>query len=163
MKETFTKGVITVTITGISLYLRELAIPVIILAVVMLLDYMTGIVGAWMRRQLCSRIGVFGIIKKLAYLCVVAVAIVIDWVIQHAAGQAGLDLGNFYMFGLLVIVWLILNECISILENISQMGVPLPAFLVGIIEKLKKTTEARGEAMVAPDKAEDGHGSEEGH
>ena len=33
------------------------------------------------------------------------------------------------------------NECISILENISEIGVPLPAFLLKLIDKLKKTVE----------------------
>ena len=42
-------------------------------------------------------------------------------------------------------IWLVLNECISILENISEIGVPLPAFLLKIIEKLEKTVEDTGE------------------
>lgn len=155
MKENIAKGVITAAFAGLGLYLRELAVPVIILAVVMILDYITGIVGAWMSGQLCSRTGILGIIKKLAYLCAVAVAIVIDYVIQNAAGRTGLDLGNFYMFGLLVTIWLILNECISILENLSELGVPLPAFFMKLIMKLKKTTETRGDAVVGE---ENGHG-----
>lgn len=163
MKENIAKSVVTAAAAGIGLYCRALAVPAIVLAVVMGIDYLTGVMRARMHRQLCSKIGVLGIFKKLAYLCAVAVAIVIDWVIQHAAGRAGIDLGSFFAFGLLVMIWLILNECISILENISDIGVPLPAFLMVMIEKLKKTTEAKGEAMVAPDKAEDGHGSEKGN
>ena len=45
-------------------------------------------------------------------------------------------------------IWLILNECISILENISEIGVPLPSFLVALIQKLKKTTENKGEELL---------------
>ena len=158
MKESITKCVITAAMAGIGLYMHELLIPVLILAVVMILDYGTGIVGAWMSGQLCSRVGVLGIVKKLAYLCAVAVAIVIDWVIQNAAGRTGLDLGSFYAFGLIVTIWLILNECISILENIAEMGVPLPAFLLAVIKKLKKTTETRGDAMVGEEDSHDqGH------
>lgn len=160
MKENIAKGVITAAITSVGLYFKGLAVPLVILGIVMLMDYITGIAGAWMLRQLCSRIGVVGIIKKLAYLCAVAVAIVVDYVIQHAAGQAGLDLSGFYMFGLLVTIWLILNECISIIENISEMGVPLPAFLVAIVEKLKKTTEAQGDAEVG---TEAQHGNDKGN
>jgi phage-related holin len=47
-----------------------------------------------------------------------------------------------------VTIWLILNECISILENISEIGVPIPAFLVTLIQKLKKTTETKGEELL---------------
>ena len=51
------------------------------------------------------------------------------------------------MFGLLVTFWLVLNECISILENLSAIGVPLPPFLMKIVDKLKQTTEAKGEEV----------------
>ena len=56
--------------------------------------------------------------------------------------------GGFFFFGLLVTIWLLLNECISILENISEIGVPLPPFLVSLIQKLKKTTEVKGEELL---------------
>jgi phage-related holin len=48
-------------------------------------------------------------------------------------------------FGTLVTVWLILNEVVSILENLSEVGVPLPSFLKKITEKLKKTAEQTAE------------------
>lgn len=92
--------------------------------------------------------GNYGDCKKAAYLLAVVVAIVADWVVQTAAGQIGVDFGGFFFFGLLVTIWLVLNECISILENISQIGVPLPSFLVALIEKLKSTTENKGEELL---------------
>ena len=44
-------------------------------------------------------------------------------------------------FGLLVAVWLIINEMISILENLSKLGVPIPGFLKVLLKKLKITTD----------------------
>ena len=38
-----------------------------------------------------------------------------------------------YCFGLIVAVWLIINELISILENLSELGTPIPPFLVKIV------------------------------
>lgn len=145
MKEQTLKTAITVTLAAATAYFRELAVPVIILAVVMAIDYLSGIVRAWIKSELSSRVGVLGIVKKVAYLLAVAVAIVADWVVQTAAVEIGVDFGGFYFFGLLVTIWLVLNECISILENISEIGVPLPAFLLKIIEKLKKTVESTGD------------------
>ena len=43
---------------------------------------------------------------------------------------------NAYL-GLLVTVWLTINEMISILENLKKLGVPLPEFLIKIIRRLK--------------------------
>ncbi|WP_217959539.1 holin family protein [Acutalibacter muris] len=146
MKESALKTVIAVAVAGATAYFKELALPVIILAVVMSIDYISGMTEAWIRRELSSRVGVLGIVKKVAYLLAVAVAIVADWVVQTAAGEIGVDFGGFYFFGLLVTIWLILNECISILENLSEIGVPLPAFLLKLIEKLKKTVEDTGDS-----------------
>lgn len=143
MKETTLKAAIAVAMAAATAYLRELAIPVFVLAGVMVIDYLSGMVSAWVKCELSSRVGVLGIVKKVAYL--LAVAIVADWVVQVAGAEIGVDFGGFYFFGLLVTVWLILNECISILENISEIGVPLPAFLLKLIEKLKKTVENTGE------------------
>ena len=42
-------------------------------------------------------------------------------------------------FALMVAVWLIINEMISILENLRKMEVPLPGFLVKALERLKTT------------------------
>ena len=145
MKENTLKAVAAITLAGAMTYLRELAVPVIILAVVMAVDYASGLVGAWVKRELSSRTGIIGIVKKLCYLLGVIVAIVADWVVMTAAEKIGVDFGGFYFFGLLVTIWLILNECIYILENISKIGVPLPAFLLKLIEKLKKTVEETGE------------------
>lgn len=145
MKESGFKALVAVTLAGAATYLRELAVPVIVLAGVMIIDYISGIASAWVKRELSSRVGIIGIVKKLAYLLAVAVAIVVDWVVQTAAVELGVDFGGFYFFGLLVTIWLVLNECISILENLSEIGVPLPAFLLKIIEKLEKTVEETGE------------------
>ena len=114
----------------------------------MVVDYVSGMVRSWANGELSSRAGVLGIVKKVSYLLAVVVAIVTDWVVQTVAGQLGVDFGGFFYFGLLVTIWLVLNECISILENISELGVPLPPFLVTLIQKLKKTTEERGEDLI---------------
>ena len=119
--------------------------PVLVLVGVMVLDYATGLADAWAAGELSSRTGLRGIVKKLGYLVAVGVAVVADWVIGTAAGTAGAEPGGVYVFGLLVTVWLILNECISILENLSRLGVPLPAFLKKVVERLKNNAEAGGE------------------
>lgn len=148
MKENTAKGLTAVVFAAAGAYFRELIGPVIVLALVMFADYVSGMARAWIEKRLSSRVGIIGIIKKLAYLFTVAVAVVVDWTIQTAAEKAGIEIGAFYMFGLLVTFWLVLNECISILENIVAIGVPLPAFLLKTVDKLKQTTEAKGEEVL---------------
>lgn len=145
MKENVFKSIVAVALAGAAAYFKELIFPVGVLVLVMIIDYATGMTRAWAKNELSSRVGVLGVVKKVCYLLAVAVAIVVDWVVQTAATSLGADLGEFFAFGLLVVIWLILNECISILENLSQIGVPLPLFLQKIVEKLKQTTEKKGE------------------
>ncbi|MEI3124242.1 MAG: phage holin family protein [Oscillospiraceae bacterium] len=42
-----------------------------------------------------------------------------------------------------MIVWLIINELLSILENVEAIGVPLPAFLRKLLGRLQVSTEAK--------------------
>ncbi len=149
MKENVLKGVVTVILAGAAAYFRQLLGPLIILAIVMVADYITGMAAAWVTGTLSSRTGVLGVVKKIGYIFAVGVAIVVDYIITFAAENVGAELG-FHIFGLLVTVWLILNECISILENLAEIGVPLPGFLIAIVKKLKKSTEQAGEHHAAP-------------
>lgn len=134
-------------LAAVGVYFQELIVPVIIVGVVMLCDYVSGVAAAWIKGELSSRVGIIGIVKKVAYALIIVVGIVVDWVVQTAAEKIGIDAGNFYYFALLVIVWLIVNECISILENVSRIGVPIPPFLVKLTKKLKNTTESKGDEL----------------
>lgn len=145
MEETTFKVLLTVTLAAAAAYFRELVVPLAVLVLVMAADYITGLAAAWVKKELSSRVGIVGIVKKIGYLFGVAVAVVADWIIQTAGAKVGMDLGGFYLFGLLVSIWMILNENISILENISRLGVPLPGFLVALVDRLKRSAEERGD------------------
>ena len=146
LKENVIKGVLTTAMAVLIAYLGHLVIPVIILAAVMLLDYGTGIAKAWVNGNLSSKLGIIGILKKLGYLAVVAVGMFIDWVIQAGVAQLHLDFKFDFLFAIIVIVWLILNELISILENVASIGAPVPKWLTKIITKLKDHTEEKAGA-----------------
>lgn len=146
LKENVIKGVLTTAMAALIAYLGHLVIPVIILAAVMLLDYGTGIAKAWVNGNLSSKLGIIGILKKLGYLAVVAVGMFIDWVIQAGVAQLHLDFKFDFLFAIIVIVWLILNELISILENVASIGAPVPKWLTKIITKLKDHTEEKAGA-----------------
>lgn len=149
MKENLFKGALTALLAGVGVYFHALLGPLIVLLIVMLVDYITGIAQAWVSKTLSSRVGLVGIVKKVGYLFAVAVAIVVDYVIQTAAAGAGFALEGSFLFGMLVTIWLILNECISILENLGEIGVPLPGFLMSIVKRLKKSTETKGDDAAA--------------
>ena len=66
----------------------------------------------------------------------------VDWLIYSGMEQIGVKLEYTIFFGLLVTIWFIINEIISILENLEKIGVPLPKILMTVIQRLKNTTES---------------------
>ena len=44
----------------------------------MIIDYVTGVSSAIYNKELSSKIGFKGILKKMIYLCIVAVAVIVD-------------------------------------------------------------------------------------
>ena len=144
----FQQTFISVALAGLLYYLNIMAIPVIVLVCIMLIDYITGMISAWVNAELSSKKGIIGIVKKICYLFAIAAAMGIDWLIYSGMTQIGIQLDYTIFFGVLVTIWLIINEIISILENLAKIGVPLPKFLMAVIKRLKNTTENKFESEV---------------
>lgn len=139
--------VIGAALTAFSVYFNALAVPLIVLAIMMILDYITGMTAAWKQKTLNSKKGVEGIIKKIGYMVLVAVAMGVDFLVMSGLRSFDITIQIDMIFGLLVPIWLIINEMISILENLSIIDVPIPDFLKKIIKKLKITAEATGDPV----------------
>ena len=100
------------------------------LLIVIVIDYLTGIASAIYNKELSSKIGFKGIIKKFCYLLVVALSVVIDKLL----GQSGLIRS-------LVIYFFVANDGLSIIENMAEMNVKLPQKLIDALEQIKKKGE----------------------
>lgn len=91
MKENTTKIIISAIAAGLSAYFRVMAIPIVILVLVMIIDYITGMWKAWNRGELSSRVGLKGLFKKVGYIFVVAVSGVLDWLFISGLSQIGIE------------------------------------------------------------------------
>lgn len=92
-----------------------------------------------------SRKGTIGILKKVGYCFVIVVAIGIDYILSVAAGQIGSSLPINAKLSLLVTVWYLLNEALSIIENAGRMGAPIPEWLMRYIAILKNKIDAQND------------------
>lgn len=123
-------------------------LPVLlVLLAVMVLDYITGMVKAGISGTLNSTRGWQGLLKKLMYAVTVAIAMVADYLLYIGGSQIGIDMHESAYFGTLVSIWLIINECISILENLSEIGVPMPGFLGRILQRVQNKVDETGNDM----------------
>lgn len=103
-------------------------IPEIFLVLIALasLDFLTGLVSAYVNKQLSSKVSFNGILRKVVMFIVVAMAHMID---------KALNL-NIVMNA--TIMFYIANECLSIIENSSKIGLPIPQKIIEALEQIKE-------------------------
>ena len=70
-----------------------------------------------------------------------------DILINYAVECAGINITIPFIVATLVAVWLIVNEIISILENIIDIGVKIPPFLLPVVKYIKKQTEDKAKIL----------------
>jgi toxin secretion/phage lysis holin len=98
------------------------------LIVFMILDYLTGLAAAIRKRRVNSEVMYWGGIRKSAILVVIGIATMFD----NLAAQ------DVPVFRTLAIYFYLSREGISVIENLGQLGVPLPAFISGFLQQLKE-------------------------
>jgi len=96
------------------------------LIIVIVLDIITGIFKAFVEHKINSSSSFKGILKKTSYFIIIAITIVIERILA-----LGNDLKN------MLIIFLILNEIISILENCKALGLKYPKFLISALEDIE--------------------------
>lgn len=119
--------VISVILTFLIYLLGGFDIALKSLLIVIVIDYVTGILSAIYNKQINSKVGFKGILKKFSYLLIIALSVIVD----NILGQSG-------TVRTLVIYFFVANDGISILENVAEMNIPLPPKLLETLEQLKK-------------------------
>ncbi|WP_420768798.1 phage holin family protein [Parageobacillus thermoglucosidasius] len=103
---------------------------IIILLCFVMTDYVTGLIASAIEGKLSSQVGFCDIVRKILVFVLVAVSHLLDIAI-------GWD--NHFIRDAVVFSYII-NEFISIVENIGRAGVPLPSFLKKAIQLFKDET-----------------------
>lgn len=138
-------NVVSLIVAGLSvelsIYFKKLLFPLIIMLIAMAIDYITGLIKAYMQKELSSKKGMIGIFKKFAYILVVVVGIIADYLCKLFIAEFDINFTFTIPIALLLAIWLTINELISILENLNAINVPMPKFLQTLISKLKNTVE----------------------
>ena len=98
----------------------------IALLVLIVLDYISGIMCAIADKNLSSAIGFRGICKKVLILMLVGVANIVD---VHVVGTGSALRGA-------VICFYMSNEALSLFENAAHLGLPVPDKLKQVLSQL---------------------------
>lgn len=115
------------------------------LIIFMVIDYLTGVLVAWQRKKLSSSTGFTGLRRKGTILLLVILGSVVDTYIL----QKGQVVRTAVIFTYLS------NEGISILENCSNLGLPIPKKLKSVLEQLNDTDSDEEKKGIEEDEDED--------
>lgn len=133
--------VITV-ISALMSWMGILAVPVFLMVGCNVIDYITGLLAVPYRTETVSSYkGIRGIIKKVCQWLLVLVGAWVDILINYAIECAGIEFALPFVVATIVAVWLVVNEIISILENMLDIGVRMPPFLLPIVKYIRKQVE----------------------
>ena len=148
------KATVIAVISALMSWLGILAVPVFLLVGCNIVDYITGLLAAPYRGdgQISSYKGIKGIIKKVCLWLLVLVGSCVDILINYAVECAGVDISIPFVVSTAVAVWLVVNEIISILENMIDIGVTMPPFLLPIVKYIKKQVEDKAACEQEEDK-----------
>lgn len=90
-------------------------------------DYISGVACAIYERKLSSEVGFRGIAKKVLIIILVGIANLLDMYVLKTADILRVIVGMYY----------IANEGLSIVENAVRLGLPVPKKLRDVLVQLK--------------------------
>lgn len=110
----------------------------------MAIDYLTGSAAALRAGEWSSSVARDGIWHKVGSIVAVVVAAILDMVISTIISNipnVTLPFTYSVLLGPLVVIWYILTEAGSIIENVGALGAPIPTWLSKMIETLKSNVD----------------------
>lgn len=125
------KVVLGGVITALSGFLGGMDGIMYALAAFISIDYVTGVASAAKRRELSSEVGFWGIVRKVCIIALVGVAHFIDIYVMQS-GDIFRTAAALYYIG---------NEGLSLMENMSNLGVALPVKLTQALRQIRDDNE----------------------
>jgi toxin secretion/phage lysis holin len=117
--------------TFASFLIGDWHISLTILLVFMSIDMITGLIKGAMNGGLRSAIGFKGMARKATILLVIIIANMLDILVG----------GGVPVFRTMAVFFYVGNEGLSILENLGQIGVPVPKGIAKYIQQLKDNND----------------------
>ena len=136
------KGFLALVSIVIGFIANSISIPMIILLILMILDYVLGITASVKEeRKFDKRIALWGIVKKICYAVVILFAILVDLLISQGIVALQWDLPYKPIFAIVTTIYFCGLEFFSGCRHLITLGVPVPDFLMKFSNFLKEKSE----------------------
>lgn len=94
-----------------------------------IMDYLTGTIKSRIKKTENSNKGLIGVFKKVCYWMLIAISFLISYLLMQLGIKLNINLDFIILFGWFTLACLIINESRSIIENLIEIGIYVPAFL----------------------------------
>lgn len=105
---------------------------IILVCILCGIDYLTGLIAAFITKSVDSSVGLKGLLKKSLVLFLIGACFLIINVHPELSGISDT-----------ITIFYIANEVISIMENMSRAGVPFPEGLKALFVKMKDEKDGK--------------------
>ena len=139
----FIQAFATAIAAFLSSLLGALYVPVLLMVACNIIDYATGLMAAKNRDNgsISSYRSIRGIQKKVTMWLLVVVGAIVDQLLIYTSHVFGFSMPFTFLVACIVAIWIVCNELISIIENMKDIGINIPSFLLPLVKNIKSQTE----------------------
>lgn len=129
----------------IGVFTRQYGILIVLVAVAIIFDIVTGLIKAKIHENISSKKGTKGMFKKVSILFTLFFGFFLDYAITYICGYVSIEIPFNLPFGMIIGFYIILNECISICENLYACNPNImPTWIVKMLQATKDKFEDGG-------------------
>lgn len=120
------------TILGfISTFCKQYGVILTMVCIVIVIDFISGLIKSKLAGNIESGIARKGFFKKIALLVALFFGMFLDWFAPLMLSSINIELSFAMPFAMIIGCYIIINECISIAENLYEINPnTVPKFIV---------------------------------
>lgn len=133
------KIIATAALSALTAFANKYAAIVVFVVIVVCMDIITGIIASCATgEKISSEKGTKGFWKKMALFAALAFGFLLDYFIPYMVSYTGIELPASALFGVMIGCYIVINESISICENLYRCNDEiLPKWVVKLLTQSK--------------------------
>lgn len=142
-----TKVALSIVLGAVSAFAKQYALIIIFVFVAVIFDTITGLIGSKAQgEKITSERGRKGFYKKVILFLALFFGFFLDFFIPFVIEGIGVTLPvNTAIFGMIIGCYIVMNECISICENLFKANPSiLPKWIVKMLTSAKEQIDRKG-------------------
>lgn len=112
------------------------------LLVLVFADIVTGFIKALYNKEISSKALRRGLVNKVLYILLIWIGVLADKVLYDMTGSYITIAEKTFLIRDVIVIYLILEELISVLENAANIGLPIPAWLRSVLKQVDDVANA---------------------